>query len=325
MTKVRLLRVTKDEDGMRLDRWFKLHVPEMSHIALQKALRKGQVRVQGKRAKANMRIEKGQEIRVPPVAQSAGSEYTPHEKAAKKPKPQKAPTPEMVEKFRACLIFDGKDFAVLNKPQGLSVQGGTGQAHSVDSLLPYAWPDSEERPKLVHRLDRDTSGVLVVAKTRKAAADLTAAFREKTMEKRYLAVVIGVPQPREGEIKLPIGKGSGGGIEKMRVDEENGQKAHTRYRVLDFALGKAALVELEPVTGRTHQLRVHMEAIGHPILGDGKYGGKNAFIPECSNHLHLHAAHIGLPVKGQKKLREFDAPMPEHMKQTLSYLGLEVA
>ncbi len=319
MSEVRIVTVRKQDAGIRLDRWFKLYVPEMSHIALQKALRKGQVRLDGKKVTAGDRIEAGQAIRVPPL------NLTHSEPLKTRVVEPKAPSKEALAKLKACVIFENDTLAVINKPQGLAVQGGTGQAQNVDAMLPFLFKDCEDKPRLVHRIDKDTSGLLVVAKTRKAAAELTESFREKTMHKRYLAVVVGVPVPREGVINLPLAKGVGGkGVEKMQVDRERGLKSISRYRVLDYAHEKAALVELEPVTGRTHQLRVHMAEIGHPILGDGKYGGKVAFLETAGNTLHLHAWQLELPKQMVQKKQPFTAEIPPHMKGTVEFLGLLV-
>lgn len=304
------------DEGMRLDRWFKLYVPQMSHIALQKALRKGHVRVDGKRAKASDRVEKGQEIRIPPVDENAPAK--PHVKK------DYVPSKEALATLKHAILFENKEVAIINKPQGLAVQGGSGQKQNVDAMLPFLFSHAEEKAKLVHRIDKDTTGLLIIAKTRKAAAQLTESFKKKQIQKRYLALVMGVPHPRQGDINLPLAKGDvGAGKEKMQIDHERGQKALSRYRVIDFAHQKAALVELEPVTGRTHQLRVHMAAIGHPIVGDMKYGGKEAVLDKAEKKLHLHAWQVELPpLPFLPKNKQFKAPLPPHLEAILAFLGL---
>ena len=321
MSGVEIIKVKRTDDGMRLDRWFKLNVPLLTHGMLQKALRKGQVRLDGKRVKASDHVSAGQEVRVPPISQDQ------YEKSFKpKEKKKFRPSKEQVEKFAQALIFENEELAVFNKPQGLAVQGGIGQSNNVDVLLPYVLQPNEETPKLVHRIDKDTTGILVVAKTRQSAARLTAYFKKKTIHKRYLAMVMGVPIPREGTIDLPLAKGDvGNGKEKMMVDKKNGQASRSRYRVIDFAHQKAALVELEPVTGRTHQLRVHMAAIGHPIIGDVKYGGQEALLDQADRKLHLHAWQLTLPSSSSNKKEQlFEAELPAHLSATMDLLGLSV-
>lgn len=315
MSQVQIITIAKKDDGMRLDRWFKQHVPQMTHVALQKALRKGQVRLDGKRAKASDRVEAGQEVRVPPVSDKVDEKR--QHIAPKKP------TKALLEQLKQSIVFENRHIAVINKPQGVAVQGGTGQQQSVDLALPYMFEKSDEPPKLVHRIDRDTTGLLVVAKNRKTAVELTEGFRTKAIKKRYVALVVGVPSPREGTISLPLAKGRGvKGQEKMHVNHEEGQKAISHFRVLDYVHKKVALVELEPETGRTHQLRVHMAAIGHPILGDGKYGGKMAFLEAAGNTLHLHAWQLILPKAVLAQKQPLEAELPDHMKQSMAFLGL---
>jgi 23S rRNA pseudouridine955/2504/2580 synthase len=214
---------------------------------------------------------------------------------------------------------------VLNKPPGLATQGGTGTTEHVDGLLDGLWFEHDQRPKLVHRLDKDTSGVLLVARTSRAAASFSKSFSSRTARKIYWAIIVGVPSIEDGMIDLPLSKQPGTGGEKMHVDEENGAPSRTRYRVIDRAGNNAAWVELQPLTGRTHQLRVHMAAIGHPIVGDGKYGGREAFLTgTISRKMHLHARRLRVdhPDGGQIDVR---ADLPQHFAESLKDLGFDLA
>ncbi|HEU5048552.1 MAG TPA: RluA family pseudouridine synthase [Rickettsiales bacterium] len=305
----------EEADGdIRLDRWFKRHRPDVPHGMLEKALRKGDIRLEGKKAKASDRVQQGQTITIrflatPPVAKEEKST----------PKPQKT-TPEDAKMLQDAVLYKDADIIVINKPPGLAVQGGSKITRSVDGMLDALRFDAKERPKLVHRLDRDTSGVLVLARSAKAATKLMHAFARKEAEKIYWALIKGAPEIPQGKIDLPLAKQEDGDIEKVNIDEEDGKRAITYYRVLE-RLGKTlSWVELMPVTGRTHQLRVHMSAIGHPILGDGKYGAREAFIDgmELSRKLHLHARRIVIP-----GLIDVTAPLPRHMEQSWETLGLD--
>lgn len=302
--------VGREQVGMRLDRWFAANCANTPHSLLQKWLRKGMVRVDGKKAEANLRLQKGQIIRYPLQAKDEAESSAPKKKASTKD----------IEFLRGITIYDDRDIIVFNKPAGLPSQGGSGVGRNMDALLANVYPDS--RPHLVHRLDRDTSGVLVVAKTPSVARKLSDAFSSRETDKIYLALVIGVPRIKQGEINMPLAKGDdeGRGREKMAINSK-GKSAITRYRVIDQVAQEMALVELMPLTGRTHQLRVHMAAAGHPILGDGKYGGQQAFstlVPEAKK-LHLHAWRLSLPLKSGKTL---EAPLPQHMLHTMEALGI---
>ena len=255
---VRQFTVGADDEGIRLDRWFKRHLPQVAFGMVSKWARTGQVRVDGRRAKPEDRLTAGQVLRVPP-----GGE------AAAKPRAVRPLTDGQRAEAAAMLIAKSDAALVLNKPPGLATQGGTKTHHHVDALLDaYESPD-EPRPRLVHRLDKDTSGVLLVARTPGSAAFFSRRFSGRSAKKVYWALVVGVPDVAEGLIDAAIAKQPGTGGEKMHVDEENGQPARTKYRVLDRVGNRAAWLELEPLTGRTHQLRVHCAAIGHPIVGDG--------------------------------------------------------
>ena len=319
MSGVEIRKVASGEADMRLDRWFRLHFPDLGHGRLQKLLRTGQVRVDGRRAKAGARLEAGAEIRIPPL----GSAPPP---AAPRPKSAAAPPSDTDAAFmRSLVLYRDDDVIALDKPPGLAVQGGTGTRRHVDGMLEALRFGALEPPRLVHRLDRDTSGVLLLARSRAAAAALGKAFRGRAARKLYWAIVVGVPEPRSGRIDLPVAKLPGRAGEKMAVDEDEGQRAVTFYRVLDAAGRRLAWVALSPQTGRTHQLRVHCAAVGWPILGDGKYGGQAAFIAGqgLSRKLHLHARALTLPHPATGAALVVRAPLPGHMKETWDFFGFD--
>jgi 23S rRNA pseudouridine955/2504/2580 synthase len=309
---VRQFTVAADDDGIRLDRWFKRHLPQVAFGTVSKWVRTGQVRVDGKRAKPEDRLAAGQVLRVPPGAN-----------ASPKPRTIRPLSEEQRAQAEAMLIAKTDAALVLNKPPGLATQGGTKTHHHVDALLDaYAGP-GEPRPRLVHRLDKDTSGVLLVARTPGSAAFFSKRFSGRSAKKVYWALVVGVPDISEGLIEARIAKQPGTGGEKMHVDMENGQPARTKYRVLDRAGNRAAWLELEPLTGRTHQLRVHCEAIGHPIVGDGKYGGQEAFLTgSISRKMHLHARRLIIDAPGGGKL-DVTAELPEHFAASMGQLGFD--
>ena len=316
---VRQFKVAPDDDGIRLDRWFKRHLPDASFNVVSRWARTGQLRVDGKRAQPGDRIEMGQIIRVPPLE-------APSPDKAKPQKKERAPLSADETEFAQSLVIH-KDAAalVLNKPPGLATQGGTKTDRHVDGLLDALEYESEGRPKLVHRLDKDTSGALLVARNARAAAFFAKSFSSRTARKVYWAIIAGVPSIEEGLIELPIAKQPGTGGEKMYVDEKEGSPSRTRYRVIERAGNRAAFVELHPLTGRTHQLRVHMAAIGHPIVGDGKYGGPDAFLTGgISRKMHLHARRIRIdhPDGGQIDQR---AELPTHFAESLAHLGFDTA
>lgn len=314
MTGVRTLSVAEDEGDLRLDRWFRRHFPELTHGRLEKLLRTGQVRVDGRRAKAGLRLAPGQMIRVPPTVVPDG----------KKP----GPAPVRAEDrnaLHAMVIYRDDWVLALNKPPGLAVQGGSGQTRHLDGLLEALRFEAEEAPRLVHRLDKDTSGVLLLGRSREAAKRLAAAFRSRQARKLYWAAVAGVPGQRQGSIDLALAKSGAPGRQKMREDAAEGQSAVTRYRVVESLGDKAAWLALMPLTGRTHQLRAHCAALGTPILGDGKYGGRQAFAagPAVSKRLHLHARALVLPHPSGEGLLEVSAPLPPHMAETWAFLGFD--
>ncbi len=313
--------VKPDDDGIRLDRWFKRHLPDVPFNLVSRWARTGQLRIDGKRATPGDRIEAGQQIRVPP-AEPAGKPGTPARPTRVRQRPELSED-EMA--FAQSLVIHKDDAAlVLNKPPGLATQGGTKTDEHIDGLLDALWFEAEGRPKLVHRLDKDTSGALLIARSSKAAGHFAKAFSSRTARKVYWALVVGVPEIRDGFIDLPLAKQPGSGGEKMHVDEKEGATARTRYRVIERAGNAAAWVELQPYTGRTHQLRVHMAAIGHPIVGDGKYGGRDAFLTgSISRKMHLHARRIRIDHPDGIQI-DVRADLPPHMAESLEQLAFDI-
>ena len=316
-TSIRHFKVEPDDDGIRLDRWFKRHLPDASFNLVSRWARTGQLRVDGKRATPGDRLEAGQEIRVPP----ADSEAAVTGKPARK---RRELTDEEVDFAKAMVIHRDDAALIINKPPGLATQGGTKTENHVDGLLDALTFGLDNRPKLVHRLDKDTSGVLLVARTSRSAGHFAKAFSSRTARKVYWALVVGVPAIYDGFIDLPLAKQPGSGGEKMHVDEKEGLSARTRYRVVERAGNTCAWVELQPYTGRTHQLRVHMAAIGHPIVGDGKYGGKDAFLTgTISRKMHLHARRLRIDHPKGHQI-DIKADLPPHMAESFNDLGFDI-
>lgn len=316
---VRQFRVGADDDGIRLDRWFQRHLPDVGFNLVSRWSRTGQLRVDGARAAPGDRIAEGQTIRVPPA------EAKPE--AAEKPRRVRVVdlTPDEIAYAQEMVIHRDAQAIVINKPPGLATQGGTKTDAHVDKLLDALLFDAESRPKLVHRLDKDTSGALLLARTSRSAAHFAKAFSSRTARKVYWALVMGVPSIEDGMIDLPIAKQPGTGGEKMHVDEAEGLPARSRYRVIERAGNRAAWVELQPYTGRTHQLRVHLAAIGHPIVGDGKYGGKDAFLSgTISRKMHLHARRIRIDHPDGGRV-DVTAQLPAHFANSLADLGFDLA
>jgi 23S rRNA pseudouridine955/2504/2580 synthase len=315
MSDPRTFTVSEDDDGIRLDRWFKRHMPDVSFNIVSRWARTGQLRLAGKRAVPGDRIEAGQEIRVPP--QEAAPVRGP------RPKPRRDPlSDEEAQLVRDMVIYEDPNAFVLNKPPGLATQGGTKTHQHLDRLLDGLAGEGG-RPKLVHRLDKDTSGALLVAKSARSAGHFAKAFSGRTACKIYWALVVGVPDTNEGLIDAPLAKQPGTGGEKMHIDEEHGLPARTRWRVIDRAGNRAAWVELQPLTGRTHQLRAHMAALGHPIVGDAKYGGAEAFLTGgISRKLHLHARRIRIDAPSGSKI-DVTADLPSHFAESLATLGFD--
>ncbi len=316
MSGVVVRAVAARDADMRLDRWFKQHYPDLSFGRLQKLLRTGQVRVNGKRAKPGQRLESGQEIRVPPL--DAGIERP------KRPAEIDRADAEFVQSL---VLFRDDDVIAIDKPAGLAVQGGTRTERHLDGMLDCLRFDAEERPRLVHRLDKDTSGVMLLARHRAAAAALGHAFKARSARKLYWALTVGVPAPEQGTIKLALSKGGGAGRERAFVDAKRGKRAETLFKVLEKAGDEVAWVVLWPRTGRTHQLRVHMGEIKCPILGDGKYGGKKAFIEgrDLDRQLHLHARELVLAHPRTGKDFRFVAPPPPHLVRAFELYGFDPA
>lgn len=325
MSAVQTKIVAADEAGVRLDRWFRRHFPDLAHGRLEKLLRTGQVRVDGRRVKAGERLAEGQTVRVPPLPAEPDPALAALQPAEGRRAPPAVPSISRAdaEALQAAVLHRDAEVLVLNKPAGLAVQGGTDTDRHLDGLLDCLRFGSEERPRLVHRLDKDTSGVLVLARSGAVAARLAEAFRSRAAIKIYWAVTVGVPQPLQGEIDAPLAKKAGVRGERMAKDDEDGLAAVTRYLVAETAGRRAASVVLRPLTGRTHQLRVHLAELATPILGDGKYGGSGAFLPgaDLPRMLHLHARRLILPhPRGNGRL-DVTAPLPPHMGETWSWLG----
>jgi 23S rRNA pseudouridine955/2504/2580 synthase len=312
---VRQFTVKPDDDGVRLDRWFKRNLPQVGFATVSRWARTGQIRVDGKRAAPEDRLSAGQVLRVPP-----GGEVKP---GGKSPRPRRELSEEEVAEAEAMVLEQDRAAIVLNKPPGLATQGGSGTTRHVDGLLDAFCGEDDPRPRLVHRLDKDTSGVLLIARTPGSAAFFSKRFSGRSAQKIYWALVVGVPDIADGMIELPIAKQPGTGGEKMYVDEAGGQPARTRYRMIERAGNSAAWVELHPLTGRTHQLRVHMAAIGHPIVGDGKYGGQGAFLTgSISRKMHLHARRLIIDHPGGDRI-DVTAPLPEHFAASMEQLGFD--
>jgi 23S rRNA pseudouridine955/2504/2580 synthase len=314
MSGARQQTVARDEEGMRLDRWFGVHFPEVTFGHLQKLIRTGQVRIDSGRAKTNSRLEAGQSVRIPPL------------EAEVKRIERKIDAGDAAF-LRSLIVYEDDDLYVFNKPHGLASQGGSGTKRHMDGLLKSLPNKQGEAPRLVHRLDRDTSGVLVVAKTRASAAYLGKVFQSRSAQKIYWAIVYGVPKPAQGSISCFLAKQLVDGNEQMVVVEQNhpgAQHSKSFYSITDTAARRFSWVTLKPVTGRTHQLRVHMAQLGNPIMGDPRYFNIENFqgAPGLGEGLQLHARRIRLPLAGGKKL-DVSAPLPPHMVQSFEALGFD--
>lgn len=310
--------VASDETGMRIDRWFKVHFPGLGFGQLQKLLRSGQVRVDGGRVKTSTRLTMGQTVRIPPLGDKLTS------------KPQTMNTirdrndRNVIEE---AMLYEDDLVMVINKPAGLAVQGGSGLNRHVDGMLESFRDKKGQKPRLVHRIDRDTSGVLVIAKTRKAAADLSVAFRSRTAQKVYWALLRGLPKPLQGKISTYMARGEGEEADRMQIvnhGDDSAQHSVSLYSVVEHVGQTAAWVAMKPVTGRTHQLRAHAAHIGHPIIGDPKYFNvQNWELPAgIQDRLHLLARRIVLPHPDGGVI-DVTAPLPPHMQQSWAVLGLE--
>ena len=318
MTGVQTIVVTAEESDVRLDRWFKRHFPSLGHGRLEKLLRTGQIRVDGRRAKAALRLVTGQQVRVPPL----GPAYDAGRVLAKR----QPVSLEEADRLRARILHMDDDVIALDKPAGLAVQGGRKVERNLDAMLDALRFDAKERPRLVHRLDKDTSGVLLLGRSARAAARLAASFRDRATRKIYWAAVVGCPELRQGRIDLALAKAAGPRGERVGPDADAGKKAVTYYAVVDDAAERVSWLGLMPLTGRGHQLRAHCIALGTPILGDGKYGGAGAFVAasEVARQLHLHARSIDVPHPRRGRL-VVRAPLPPHMAATWRYFGFDEA
>lgn len=318
---VETIEIRRDEAGLRLDRWFSVHFPAVTHGYLQKLLRSGQVRVNSKRVQANARLEAGQQVRVPAVVRL----------------PPKVP-PSMVpplglskgdrDFIESLILFEDEVVMVLNKPFGIAVQGGTGTKRHIDGLLAGMADRFGDRPRLVHRLDRDTTGVLLVAKTRDAAARMGRIFQTRSAAKTYWALVKGVPKPPQGKVEAALVKAAGPDGDRVRKalpgEQDKAMHATTHYSVIDRVAHKVSWLSLKPVTGRQHQLRAHMALIGNPIVGDNKYEGEHVLADSGIDvMLHLHARRIIIPHPAGAANIDVTAPLPPHMLKTWGMLGLD--
>lgn len=313
--------IEDDDDGIRLDRWFQRHAPGTSFNIVSRWARTGAIRLNGVKAAPGDRIAAGQTLLFP--------DNLPEPTATTRPRLEiddREPLSQaQIDYIRSMVIYEDRHAIVINKPPGLATQGGIGITTHVDGLLDALTGDMTTRPKLVHRLDKDTSGVLLLARTARAAAFFSKAFAGRDAKKTYWALTIGVPNVEAGEIDAPLSKQPGSGGEKMHVDPETGLKSKTRYRVIDRAAGRAAWVEFSPLTGRTHQIRVHAAAIGHAIVGDAKYGGKEAFLTGgISRKLHLHARRLVIGGPDNSHI-DITAEPAAHIIESFTMLGFDPA
>lgn len=308
--------MTPDESGMRVDRFLEARFAGLSFSHIQRIIRKGQLRVDGKRVEPKDRLEAGQSVRIPPLR------FDPE-----KPRPEGGKDDETRDFLKSITLYDDDDVMVLNKPAGLAVQGGSGTTRHLDGMLGVIRTKDGQRPRLVHRLDKDTAGCLLIAKSRFAAAALAKTFRSRSARKIYWALVPGVPKPKQGRISTYLAKEEREDDSVMRVaqhGEEGASHAITYYAVVETAAARLAWLSLKPVTGRTHQLRVQLAHIGHPIVGDPKYFNiENWELPGgIQNRLHLLARRIAVP-HPRGGVIDVSAPLPPHMQQSWNLIGLD--
>lgn len=321
VTKVQTVMVAPDEDGMRVDRFLTSRFPGLNFVRVQSMIRKGELRVDGGRIKANGRLEAGQTVRVPPLRIEMDGP----------PRRDHGGDIKTRDFLKSITLFEDDDMMVLNKPMGLAVQGGSGTTRHIDGMLDEITDKNGQRARLVHRLDKDTAGCLLIAKTRFAASELTKTFRTRSAQKIYWALVAGVPKVRQGRVSTYLAKDEEAEAKheaKMKVaehGEDGAQHALTYYAVLEKAAKICAWVSLKPVTGRTHQLRAHMEHIGHPIIGDAKYFNRDDWElpPGLQNKLHLLARRIRVPHPRTGKIVDATAPLPPHMAQSWAVLSFD--
>ncbi|MGL3108733.1 RluA family pseudouridine synthase [Bradyrhizobium sp. BR 1432] len=318
-TKVQTVTVTADENNMRVDRFLEARFPGLSFSHIQRVVRKGELRVDGKRVDSKDRLEAGQSVRIPPLKLDTPKTSGPLSEAAQK----------TLAALKEMTIWEDDDVLVLNKPAGLAVQGGSGMTRHIDQMLEVMRDSKGQKPRLVHRIDRETSGCLLIAKTRFAASHLTGAFRSRSARKVYWALVPGLPKPKQGRISTFLAKEEGEDDTIMRIaqhGDEGASHAVTYYAMVETAGNKLTWVSLKPVTGRTHQLRAHMAHIGHPIIGDPKYFNiENWELPGgLQNRLHLLARRIVIP-HPRGGVIDATAPLPPHMQQSWNLLGLDAS
>ena len=306
MSGVEIIKVKPEDDGMRLNRWFLKYYPALSLGRFQKLLRTKQIKVDGKRAEASLKLTSNQEIRIPPLQEEKN--ISTHIGISAKD----------TQFMQSLVIYKDNNIIVLNKPSGLAVQGGTNTTHHIDGLLEALAFDKPEKPKLVHRIDKDTSGILVLARNRQWAEKLTKAFREHSLQKTYLALTTPAPKQKTGDITASLEK-----IGEKVVTSENGKPAHTHFEVIDCVGNKFALLAAEPLTGRTHQIRAHLLSINAPIIGDNRYflGTKREKYNLLTDKLHLHAYKIDLSALYNKKCL-IKAPLPDWFHQDLNNVGI---
>jgi 23S rRNA pseudouridine955/2504/2580 synthase len=316
MSGVRIVIVAREDDGQRLDRWLKKYVPDLPYALVQKLIRKGQIRIDGGRAKTDTRLSEGQEIRLPPSAYG--------EKQDEYFKPKKGDA----DFVRSLILYDDGDLMAINKPAGYAAQGGLRIERHIDGLMDNMAEPDGTRPKLCHRLDRDTSGVLLLARNRETVMKMGRIFEQKNIRKYYLALVAPAPEMNGGTIDAPLRKGDGDDRDMMIVDRVDGKFARSEFRVLERAAKKAAVVALWPRTGRTHQLRVHALTAGFPIVGDPKYGNLER---DCdmidalglSNRMHLHAYRVIFPHPNTRQMMDISAPLPADLKKSWEAMGFD--
>jgi 23S rRNA pseudouridine955/2504/2580 synthase len=319
-TGVQTLVVEPDEADMRVDRFLVARFPQLAFTHIQRIVRKGELRIDGKRAQPNDRLVAGQKVRIPPLKLD---QPRPVSRSAAKDQDDR-------DFLKSITLYEDKDVLIINKPMGLAVQGGSGTKRHVDGLLEALKDDEGQKPRLVHRLDKDTAGCLVIAKTRFAASTMAKSFRARTTRKIYWALVAGVPRVRQGRVSTYLAKEGDEGDSRMRVarhGDEGASHALTYYAVVETAAQKLAWLSLKPVTGRTHQLRAHAAHIGHPIVGDPKYFDiENWELPGgIQNKLHLLARRIVIAHPRTGKPIDVTAPLPPHMQQSFNLLGLDTS
>lgn len=301
--------VAESEKDIRLDRWFKRHYPDISHGMLEKWLRKKNIRVDGKKALSNMRLKVGQIIHVPQI------------ETTKSPIKVKNISKADTTFIQKMVLYKDDDLIILNKPAGLAVQGGSKTIRHIDGMLDALKFEYDEKPHLVHRLDKETSGILVVARTVQSAAVLSQLFKTKKIHKTYWALVAGVPRSTKGRIEAPLAQRRTGKNSDQRTVDRDGIVAVSLYQMQDHLADKVSWLQMSPLTGRTHQLRIHAaEVLKTPILGDERYGERTETTKDLPNKMFLHARAISIPLSN-KKFLTVEAPLPEHFRMAFQQFG----